>query len=358
MNSVFGARKDEGSRRNYYDIHELLAVVSNVDMDLPNLFRKNGMAVGEIPKILVQVDHDITYATTDTSRAGLQAHYDEYDDTLFFEHPLSFSLLPVKLAVGHLVQPITYIHATMSYYKFVRLFEPGYDLRKIVRLIMVLKLLQNNHVLIHAGCVDLDGKGILIAAFADTGKTRSILSMCTGRNFRYLSDDLTLTDYDGTCFSFPSACTITSGTLRHTHLSLRTRALIKLKFLEAVYKMHPSRVARIKVPVEALLPPDKVIPKTKADTIVFLEKGPHRVREINKDEAASKLLAINQREIPWCTDPITRYYAYFNDEFDVEDLMETERDIIERTVDKTDGCYILRSRTDHYIDIERILERD
>ena len=51
-------------------------------------------------------------------------------------------------------------------------------------------------MLLHSACLELDGRGILLSARTDTGKTGTVLRLLRD-TARFLSDDMTIVDADG-----------------------------------------------------------------------------------------------------------------------------------------------------------------
>lgn len=91
---------------------------------------------------------------------------------------------------------------------YVNLVEP------LLRLLLVPK----GYALLHLACLEKDGKGIMISAPPDTGKTSLILK-CLKSNadndmrLSLLSDDMVIASEKGELFSFPKPFTISSHTL-------------------------------------------------------------------------------------------------------------------------------------------------
>jgi hypothetical protein len=69
-------------------------------------------------------------------------------------------------------------------------------------------------MLLHSACLEIDGRGVLLSAKTDTGKTGTVLRLLRERGARFLSDDMTIVAPDGTATCFPKPLTISSHTLR------------------------------------------------------------------------------------------------------------------------------------------------
>ena len=50
------------------------------------------------------------------------------------------------------------------------------------------------HMLLHSACLDLNGRGVLLSARTDTGKTGTVLRLLREQGARFLSDDMTIVD--------------------------------------------------------------------------------------------------------------------------------------------------------------------
>ncbi len=69
-------------------------------------------------------------------------------------------------------------------------------------------------MLLHAACMDVDGRGVMLSARTDTGKTGTVLKLLRTSEGRFLSDDMTIIDSAGNARSFPKPLTISEHTLR------------------------------------------------------------------------------------------------------------------------------------------------
>ena len=63
-------------------------------------------------------------------------------------------------------------------------------------------------------CMDVDGRGVMLSARTDTGKTGTVLKLLRTSRGRFLSDDMTIVDSSGVARSFPKPLTISEHTLR------------------------------------------------------------------------------------------------------------------------------------------------
>jgi dolichol-phosphate mannosyltransferase len=75
-------------------------------------------------------------------------------------------------------------------------------------------LVARGYMLLHSACLELDGRGILMSALTDTGKTGTVLRLLRENRSRFLSDDMTILDAEGTALCYPKPLTISQHTLR------------------------------------------------------------------------------------------------------------------------------------------------
>ncbi|NIV30284.1 MAG: hypothetical protein GWN58_12555, partial [Anaerolineae bacterium] len=88
---------------------------------------------------------------------------------------------------------------------------------------------ERGYALVHAAAISFEGRGGLITAPTDTGKTTTVLQTLESRPWRFLSDDMSLLGPEGDLLAFPKPMTISSHTLkavRAARLSWRERLFL------------------------------------------------------------------------------------------------------------------------------------
>jgi hypothetical protein len=84
--------------------------------------------------------------------------------------------------------------------------EPGFPLgpafRGLVRPALQIALLRRGHVAVHGTSVELDGRGILVAGWSESGKTETALALME-RGGSFLTDKWTVVGADRTLTAFP-----------------------------------------------------------------------------------------------------------------------------------------------------------
>jgi hypothetical protein len=84
----------------------------------------------------------------------------------------------------------------------------------VVEALLRFVFVDRGYMLLHAACMDVDGRGLMLSARTDTGKTGTVLKLLRTSEGRFLSDDMTIIDSSGVARSFPKPLTISEHTLR------------------------------------------------------------------------------------------------------------------------------------------------
>lgn len=84
----------------------------------------------------------------------------------------------------------------------------------IVEALLRFLMVSRGYMLLHSACVELDGRGVMLSARTDTGKTGTILRLLRENDSRFLSDDMTVLGPDGIALTYPKPLTISQHTLR------------------------------------------------------------------------------------------------------------------------------------------------
>jgi len=186
---------------------------------------------------------------------------------------------------------------------YVNLVEP------LLRLLLVPK----GYVLLHLASLEKDGKGMMISAPPDTGKTSLILkclksSADNNMGLSLLSDDMVIASENGELFSFPKPFTISSHTLdsvfgKDTDLWYKIRSNVHSKGGRSAYKcmgkmswlpmMSVNALAQIVFEPPKLYPEDllnvKIGRQAKPESLIFLSTAFDGEREISREIAAQMI---------------------------------------------------------------------
>lgn len=97
------------------------------------------------------------------------------------------------------------------------LVEPGFPIRRlmtIVRPALQLALLERGTPVLHAACVEVDGRAVLVAGWSESGKTETALALVEGGG-SFLSDKWTILLPGGRAGAFPIGVGIRRWVLRY-----------------------------------------------------------------------------------------------------------------------------------------------
>jgi dolichol-phosphate mannosyltransferase len=93
----------------------------------------------------------------------------------------------------------------------------------VIEALLRFVLVSRGYMLLHSACLDIGGRGIMLSALTDTGKTGTVLRLLREGGGRFLSDDMTILDPSGTALSYPKPLTISHHTLRAVQAGDLTR---------------------------------------------------------------------------------------------------------------------------------------
>lgn len=175
-------------------------------------------------------------------------------------------------------------------------------------------MVRKGYILAHAACLELEGRGLLITAQTDTGKTTTCLRSIRSHGAAFVSDDMTILAPDSVALTYPKPLTISAHTLqaasaapmpwwRKPWLQVQSRLHSKSGRRLALWlAKHNLPVATINGLVQMVVPPPKffveqLIPAARKTTslsishMVVIERGPDLVRSLTADESLRVLSA-------------------------------------------------------------------
>jgi putative flippase GtrA len=173
---------------------------------------------------------------------------------------------------------------------------------------------RKGYALAHAACLEVAGKGLLITAQTDTGKTTTCLRTIRAHGARFLSDDMTILTPAGEALSYPKPMTISAHTLRAVQgapfpwwrwpwLLVQSRVHSKNGRRFGMWLARRNLpVATISALVQMVVPPPKffverLIPGTETKPslplthMIVIERGGELVQQLSVEEAGRVLLA-------------------------------------------------------------------
>ena len=191
--------------------------------------------------------------------------------------------------------------------------SPHVAYTNIIEALLRCEVAARGAMLLHSACVEIDGRGVMLSARTDTGKTGTVLRLLREHGAKFLSDDMTVLMPDGTAHCFPKPLTISNHTLRAVDpgdLSRTEWLTLSLKS-----RLHSKggrgigmRLGEMNMPVmtanaltQLLVPPPKygadrlvaceMIPSTKVEDLFIIERGTPALSDLAVDESLDELVA-------------------------------------------------------------------
>jgi hypothetical protein len=184
----------------------------------------------------------------------------------------------------------------------------------IVEPLLRFLLVKRGFMLLHAACISIEGRSIMLSAQTDTGKTSTILSLLRRHGGTFYSDDMVVVSDQGTVSRYPKPLTISAHTLR----SVPSHRLAPVQRLSLAWqsRLHSrggratgKRMSQFNLPmmamnagVQMLIPPPKYMITDLVDCeiggrieirhVFLIERGsPALVAGVHQADALTELLA-------------------------------------------------------------------
>lgn len=333
-----------------YNVHGILNISSEFDLGIPSVFLTDSY-----------VNPDLTVRLI--SKLSGSQRSDELVVPLF---PLGLRALRVRNLTGN-----TVVEVCGADRRFVRSsFLP-------VMALLWLKLLQKNYCLLHSACLAKNGKGIVLAAYGDAGKTTTALRMIRNDAFSYLSDDLTLIDDKGLAYSYPCNARMHAAHLRFLGIKPRLGEICNLIFHDYVLSVLKNVLERasppirknlsqallmipvaisagLKMKIERILSSEELIQKAKISTICFLERGAEEITEVPSELMVEKLTSMNRKEVWSEIEGWLQYFSKVNPSLLPNALVGFEKKLLDSVAARC-ACYIVRSKQKKFANLIRAI---
>ncbi len=326
-----------------YNVHGLVGVRSNTPILEPLLGYFRSAVELPRPLMVVEVKSRLTRGPNEVRHfEGFQ--YRGSAKEIYFEQ---LRPVPVKLLVKNIEQDPT-IEVTPSFCRVPTIFRGGIDLEHLLKEILILKLIEKDHLFLHSACVELNGRGTLLTAFPGTGKTATSLGLVRECAAGFLSDEYTICNANGELLAFPSLSAIHPPLIESLDISLRLRDYVGFAYNTFMAIFFPTRFhSAIWTPAYMLIKPDAIRSRTRLEVLVFLEKGPRGIIQVSKEEAIRKVTRITRYEFPFASNPVLLAYSYGNAALDLEKYEKDEAELIRRTVHCSEKCFVVSSTHGH-----------
>jgi dolichol-phosphate mannosyltransferase len=292
------ARKRSQYLKYRYDIAGTVTIGSQILLPELEFFRAQWVPDAE-------VDIAVRVGNVGHRRPRLRAAMIEYADpvTLRYEEHLGRFGANFRVELG----PTINIHVGPLLAR-----SPHVVYTNILEALLRFVLVSRGRMLLHSACVELDGVGVMLSALTDTGKTATVLRLLRDHGGKFLSDDMTVVDADGTAICFPKPLTISSHTLRAVQADDLTPAeWRRLQFQSRLHSKGGRSLAltlsRFNVPImginaitQSLVPPpkytvDRLVPcrlgsSTKVQELFIIERGAPRIADLDPASTLTRMI--------------------------------------------------------------------
>ncbi len=183
----------------------------------------------------------------------------------------------------------------------------------VVEALLRFVLVSRGFMLLHSACLELDGRGVLLSALTDTGKTGTILRLLRENPSRFLSDDMTILDGTGAARCYPKPLTISQHTLRAVQAGdLSRKEWRRLRVQSRVHSKQGrgvgTRLGELNLPImtlnavtQLIVPPpkyevDRLVPcehttSTSVAEMFVIERGGFALSDIDPADLFDELIA-------------------------------------------------------------------
>ncbi len=227
--------------------------------------------------------------------------------------------------------------------------SPHVAYTNVVEALLRFVIASRGRMLLHSACIELNGRGVMLSARTDTGKTSTILRLLREQGGHFLSDDMTIVDDRGGAVCFPKPLTISHHTLRAVQADDLTPGEWRRLRLQSRLHSKEGRslaflLSRSNVPIMAinaitqiLVPPpkynvDRLVPcdtigSTRVGDLIFIERGAPELADLTGDEALTQLVLNTEDAYGF---PPFQYFApaVVIGQEDFTDLKRREREVL------------------------------
>ncbi len=219
----------------------------------------------------------------------------------------------------------------------------------IIEALLRFVMVSRGYMLLHSACLELDGRGVMLSALTDTGKTGTILRLLRENESKFLSDDMTILGPDGIALTYPKPLTISQHTLRAVQAGDLTKK--EWRRLRVQSRLHSkegrgigTRLGEMNVPImsmnaltQFLVPPpkydvDRLVPcehtsSVRVEDLFIIERNEFAVTELESSTLLDELIANTDDAYGF---PPFRYFApaLVVDGIGYEELRAKERNIL------------------------------
>ena len=190
--------------------------------------------------------------------------------------------------------------------------SPHVAYTNVIEALLRFVIASKGHMLLHSACVELDGRGVMLSARTDTGKTGTVLRLLREKGARFLSDDMTILGPDGTAHCYPKPMTISNHTLRAVDPGDLSRAewwrlAVQSRIHSKAGRGVGMAMGNVNLPImtanaltQILVPPPKygadrlvaceLLESVRVSDVFVIERGAPTLEEIPIDQALVELV--------------------------------------------------------------------
>jgi len=209
--------------------------------------------------------------------------------------------------------------------------------------LILIKLLQKGCSLLHSACLAWKGRGFLLIAPPETGKTFTTLSLIN-QGFEYLSDDVCIID-GSNAYSWPSDMTLHPGHIKHNLIDINLREMVELNIREWSTNLPFLRLTReMRVKPNELFREEIMKSKVKIERAYFLNPRGNSISEINDDLAFRNAVISNELcPLKINTPELLNYALEHSDFLNIDKYSTVMRKIIKKTFNNI-PCFEIKSK--------------
>ncbi|GAB3003476.1 hypothetical protein [Psychrosphaera aestuarii] len=254
-----------------------------------------------------------------------------YNRNFFFGRKLQYELS--GLETNEIKIKVNKDYLRFVTHRFMNVHSVGYILTDIVNL----KLLHNKLAPLHCSGIADETGSYLIFAPPNTGKTLSSMKLCMEDGYRFVAEDLAVTD--GT----QSHAVPWTSTFRYYSDVDNSKFSRFLNWLtEKVAVIELFGFGKIE-PITKYVDEAKIAQVADVKGIFILERGSDSVADIDAQTAFNMCLNLDRYEFNYMRAPAIIAYEYFNPEANIQSALNTEQALLSQLMEKADFIKVVKN---------------
>ena len=257
-----------------YDFYGMVQVKTNIP-ELQYFFsffegKEFPVQSGKRARINVEQQYRLNIDINAYSRVG-DFLYHPQTDTLYFELPYPF---PVQVMASGIASDNVTIMVSSTFLKLPTVMRGGINFTYLFREIFLLKLINRGCLFLHGASVAFANNGVVMTAFANTGKTYLSFGLAKSGLARMLADEYTVINEQGLMRAFPGMSALSPQTIKECAIEItgkeqfimwlcQLRSFLMPFLFEPVIWVHATRI----------FSENARCPEVQARYLVFLQRG-------------------------------------------------------------------------------------